>query len=66
MKNIFILWITFQLIIISYCVVTIHNQIVDKTYICSTETKIPTDFAILMPLAAFVPEMSELIEYCHK
>ena len=65
MKEAFIVWIVWQLLLIGWASAKISNEIVDKTYKCvSAEEKISVGWSIAMPLVSFVPEQSQVTEYC--
>ena len=63
MRDFFIFWIIFQLIIIGQTNIELHNKIIDKTWDCS-QRKIPTWWGIIIPLAVFVPKEQKVIDYC--
>jgi hypothetical protein len=72
MKNIFIFWIMWQLIVIGWTVADMHNKIVSGTYNCTRHWNlghhviIPRWKLAVMPLALFIPgeNISESDKYC--
>ena len=55
MKNIFIGWITFQLIVIGIVSVSTHNDVVNKTHVCIKErSTVPIFMGAVFPLVYFL------------
>jgi len=65
MKTAFIVWITFQLIVIGITSVTIHNEVFNKTYECGANMEVPEYIGVIFPLQAFTPEPQVAIDYCN-
>lgn len=66
MKDLFIIWIIMQLILIGIGMASIHNQIVDKTLKCVKDEKISEWWTAFIPLVVFIPDTTELTDYCSK
>lgn len=64
MKEIFIGWIMFQLIMIGIAGVSIHNEQIEGTYKCPAGKKISVIYGAIFPLALFAIEDRNTIEYC--
>ena len=67
MKELFIIWITFQLIVIGAVCVQIDNDIKNKTLDCSKlEDDTPEWKGALYPLVVFIPNGidNKIKEYC--
>lgn len=64
MKNLLIIWVIFQLIIIGVASVSIHNKVFFKTYECGATQEVPLYIGILMPLNAFTANPQVAIDYC--
>ena len=68
MKDIFIIWITIQLMFIGFAMGQISNEIVSKTFDCNktiiTEKISPWKLAIT-PLIVFIPEPQMITDYCN-
>lgn len=63
MKELFIIWIIIQLLVIGIGSASMHNQMVDGTYECNNYSeKAPVVFGAMLPLAAFVPNFDN--GYC--
>ena len=66
MKDIFIIWITIQLMFIGITFGEINNQTILKTFNCSPlEEEISLWLTESMPLVAFVPRPQFLTDYCN-
>lgn len=65
MKDIFIIWIAWQLMVCGMVVVDTSNKMLDGSYECPKDTKISKIWGALFPLVAFVPT-NEIDEYCNK
>jgi len=63
MKEIVTMWIVFQLIAIGIAGVSLHNEIVNKTYDCKRGV-VPEWVGAVFPLVTFVPETQFSIDYC--
>ena len=64
MKELFIVWITFQLIMIGVASSSIHNDMVNKTFKCHEREKIPLVFGAIFPLAVFADTTAKVRDYC--
>jgi hypothetical protein len=64
MKEVFIVWITFQLMVIGIADVQIHNRLATKTYVCSGREEVPGWLGVVFPLVSFVPDDFGVKEYC--
>ncbi len=64
MKDIIIVWIAAQLIVIGVSLADIHNKILDKTLECKTG-QISKIMSATMPLVFFLPRNQEVINYCN-
>lgn len=64
MKNLFIIWIVFQLAIIGYIVTSIGNEIKAKTYKCTASEYVNPIYGAILPLATFIPPQQDIIDYC--
>jgi len=66
MKNIFIGWITFQLIAIGLAGVSTHNEMENNIYVCPPKTNtLPILMGAVFPLAYFVSsDYLDTEEYC--
>jgi hypothetical protein len=68
MKEIFLTWITFQLIVIGIIGFTSVNDVHRNRFDCKVPTNISTFTAtidgIFFPLVAFTPDIPEITEYC--
>ena len=65
MKTAFIVWITWQMMIIGYAMIDIENEITRKTYVCEKSEIIPPIVGALIPLVILVPEDVRIRDYCH-
>jgi hypothetical protein len=65
MKEVFIVWIIFQLLVIGEASIEVHNQVFNKTYECGPTKEAPDYIGYLVPLNAFVPTPQEVVDYCH-
>ena len=65
MKEIFIIWITFQLIMIGTAFISVRNEVYHKTYNCEQTKDVPMYIGIIFPLAVFVPDHVSVINYCN-
>lgn len=72
MKDSFIFWITWQLVMIGWTVASMHNEVVSGSYNCTKHWNIDHHVIIspwkaaIVPLALFLPDEvhSEFDEYC--
>lgn len=65
MKDAFIIWITVQLLVIAFAVISIHNEVLDNTYKCVGSEHISLWVSAVVPLAVFVPEQTLVEDYCN-
>jgi len=65
MRDLFILWITIQLIITGAIMVAVQNEVVRGEYDCELREVSPM-IGALIPIWAFVPEPSSVKDYCQK
>ena len=65
MKDILIMWILIQLIVIGMASTVRNNEILTDEYICKREQRQPWVGAVV-PLSMFVPESLIYKEYCIK
>jgi hypothetical protein len=65
MKDLFILWIIIQLVILGMVEVNVHNEILQKTYDCKQEVA-PAWFGAAFPLIIFVPDNTAIHKYCNR
>ena len=63
LTNIFIAWIAFQLIIIGIAGISIHNDVINKTYKCPTG-EFSIWIGVAVPLVMFAPDIKEARQYC--
>lgn len=67
MKEIFIIWVTIQLIIIGVTSVRISNEVATFNYDCNKPSQeVPVWYGAAVPLYAFVPTPQYVIDYCDK
>jgi hypothetical protein len=69
MRDIFIVWIMLQLILIGIATVDINNKISNGTYQCSSsEERISVLWGALLPLTVFTDGKTEevIIKYCEE
>ena len=62
-KDIFIIWIMFQLIVLGFGSVLMHNEMVRGEYNCSRET-VPALIGIIFPLVVFANDVYIHKQYC--
>lgn len=63
MRDLFILWVTVQLMLIGFAGVSITNQVIEKKFDCK-QTITPAVWGVLIPLAVFVPNDGMTDKYC--
>lgn len=64
MKDLVVVWLVWQLMVIGLAGVSMHNKVVNKTYECAATEEVPMWMGVAVPLVAFAPAPQEVIDYC--
>lgn len=68
MRDFFIGWLIFQMCIIGAATISTLHKVANETYECKgikQVLEIPVWAGAVMPIAIFLPDPKELIEYCN-